>query len=633
MALFSPEERDYYWWRCEELTCPRRGEPPAYLPLLKVHLKVLFEKAAAELERVGGLSAIQQEQYRAKLASIFRDKTVNLTSLNIKSLQCAALFTEILELQGKLPDPGFSKYRGGTGPIDLYKQIKKKPSVLYTFEGMKAYIKSTGDDWNYFLNDEEEGGAVCCPNLRNKNVCVLLGELTVEEIVRTFAKHIYICGLTFDMAYADGFHYPPLLFLHHDYVHANNRRRQVSEGSPIGYRRLEQFVDYLDSPNPLNQREKNACFLILFMTSHESGREEPYKRLPLLQLVGEGYVAWDGPRWRNKNDLGGLLVWYMGEGSADTVMAAPDGTIRSVLEEAGAILSEKWNAFFAAEGAADPEPSARLSRGPGPGLGAFNARLEGNAAAWNALGFAPAVVKDPSDTIHGLQEGDRVLILFRKKLKGSGRIESIRPRGPDQKTVVIKRDTGESDTYNFMISYWSDFELQRDTRSEAEVLASIEEEKRRKAAEEKVMKNLIEKAAKEANALEKLEQQRMEEITSGDPIPFDYIFRLLNQRVYANVIIETYGNGYTEKILKGTLRYNPRTDTAYFEDEFDGTPDFADDPPKIWEIPREGGGRRKPRRARKTKKRSVKSQRVNKLRGCRKTKQKRVGVRGGKLCS
>lgn len=607
MALFSPEERDYYWWRCQELTCPRRGEAPAYLPLLKVHLKVLFEKAAEALERVGGLSAAQQEQYRAKLASIFRDKTVNLTSLNIKSLQCAALFTEILELQGKLPDPTFSKYRGGKGPIDLYKEIKKKPSVLYTFEGMKGFLKSIRE-WTDFLNDEEEGGALCCPNLRNKNVCVLLGELTVEEIVRTFSKHIYICGLTFDMAYADGFHYPPLLFLHHDYVHASNRRRQIYEVDPIGYRRLEQFVEYLDGPNPLNAKEKNACFLILFMTSHESGREEPYAKLPLTQLVGEGYVAWDGPRWRNKNDLGGLLVWYMGEGSADSVMAAPDGTIHSVLEEAGAILSEKWNAFFAGEGATDPEPSAGLSRGARAGAAPFNARLEGNAAAWNALGFAPAAVKDQGVQLHGLEEGEWVTFFSMGVPQDHGKILTIRQGVADTVIVKFQNDLGKIYDIHFSSKAWGLTMLKRDTRSEAEILEKIEAVK----AENR--------AKKEAEVARK---KRIKTILDGPPIPLEDILKYVGQRVYGYVTVDGY-EGPTSRKLEGILQAEEYTENngelivivRLFDDDYGEVREFYTDPPQIWVVPKEGGGRRRRRhKQNSTKKRQgVKAQRAHKSR-------------------
>jgi hypothetical protein len=607
MALFSPEERDYYWWRCEELTCPRRGEPPAYLPLLKVHLKVLFEKAAAGLERVGGLSASQQEQCRAKLASIFRDKTATITSLNIKSLQCSALFTEILELQGQLPDPTFSKYRGGTDPINLYTEIKKKPSVLYTFDGMKEFLKSNSI-WRDFLHDEEEGGALCCPNLRNKNICFLLGELTVEEIVRTYAKQIYICGLTFDMAYADGFHYPPLLFLHHDYVHARNRRSQVSGLYAIGYRRLEQFVEYLDSPNALTQPEKKACFLILFMTSHESGREDLYAKLPLQQLVGQGYVTWDGPRWRNKNDLGGLLIWYMGEGSADSLMAAPDGTIQSVLKGAGAILSEKWNAFFAGEGAADPEPSAGLSRGPGPG--AFNARAEGNAAAWNALGFAPAVVKDPGLQLHGLEEGEWVTFLDMGRPRDHGKILSMRKGVADTIIVTFQNDLEKTYDIHFSSKRWGLTELKRDTRPEATILESVEAVR------------AANRAKKQAEAARK---KRIKNILAGPPIPEVNIQNYVGQSVYGNVIVEGYGGETSEK-LEGTLRAEEYTENKgetriifRLEDEYGEIRDF-DDPLQIWVIPAEGGGRR---RRRTLKKRGLKAKKAHRTRS--KTKK---GVRG-----
>jgi hypothetical protein len=398
-ALFSADERDYYWWRCTELSCPVRGGAPAYVPLLKVHLKVLFEKANATIEASEIAPALKVD-CRKKLSSIFRDKTVTLTSLNVKSLQCAALFTEILEMQGKVPDPNFTEYRGGPDPKVIYKEAKRDPRGFYTFEGCKAFIIASRA-YDDLIIDEETGGAVCCPNLRNKIVCVLLGELTVEEIVRTYADHIYICGLTFDKAYADGFLYTPLEFLHHDVVHASNRRSGRGTASDIGYRRLKTFVNYLDTPNDLTPEQSKACWFMLFMLTHEVGSEYLMDSARLSQIVGEGYAYnWILERWKNPNDLGGLLMWYLGidEGA---LTAMPNEEILPRLRAAGDILSEKWNALFAEGGPAGgvAAPARVVPEG-------YENRLTANAAIWNAFGFeAPSGAAGASSAAAGGSAG------------------------------------------------------------------------------------------------------------------------------------------------------------------------------------------------------------------------------------
>ena len=91
----TKEARGRLMWQLNQMTCPTRTAD-SHIPFVKAQLKLLYDVARKTVNFYDGKApAAAIALYKTHLKNIFRDKIVSFTSLNIKSVQCAILFTKI----------------------------------------------------------------------------------------------------------------------------------------------------------------------------------------------------------------------------------------------------------------------------------------------------------------------------------------------------------------------------------------------------------------------------------------------------------------------------------------------------------------------------------------------------------
>jgi hypothetical protein len=108
----TKEARSRLMWQLNQMTCPTRTAA-SHIPFVKAQLKLLRDVARKTVKFYDGkVPEASIAIYKTHLTNIFSDDNVSITSLNIKSVQCAILFTKIFtdtaspELAGQLLDSG-----------------------------------------------------------------------------------------------------------------------------------------------------------------------------------------------------------------------------------------------------------------------------------------------------------------------------------------------------------------------------------------------------------------------------------------------------------------------------------------------------------------------------------------------
>lgn len=215
--------------------------PKQYTTLVKANIEVLKKfcekriKLEEDREEKSSLMEKQLPEYRKRFLAIFSDKEVSITSLNIKSLLCVALFTEIMLVKNefaailhKAQEPGgLSPYplRWYTGRameerhfyVDMY-EILNRLVDLSKVKDISYYRHIlTGDDRYGRLIIDDDGKM---PDLKGSTVIAsILGDLSLEDMNVSLANNIHLVGITDDVVIADGYCHTPLSFLFHDLFH------------------------------------------------------------------------------------------------------------------------------------------------------------------------------------------------------------------------------------------------------------------------------------------------------------------------------------------------------------------------------------------------------------------------------
>jgi hypothetical protein len=253
----TPEARGRLWWQLEQMTCPVR-EADSHIPFVKSQLQLLYKTAVRTVESYRGKATeAQMATYQTHLDNIFRDRTVSFTSLNIKSLQCAMLFT-ILTIH--IPNPDTNSYRRYIID-DIYFPLH---AIKWdTYEPVLAFIKSKEMRYlDWLVIDETE--SPCIPDLKNKAIVVLLGEMTLYELISSMTNDIYFCGLITSIANIDGREGgTPLGFLDHDLGHMADRflfsrPEQIHQTNE----NVKQFLHFL---NNTSEHIRNTCLMWVFL--------------------------------------------------------------------------------------------------------------------------------------------------------------------------------------------------------------------------------------------------------------------------------------------------------------------------------------------------------------------------------
>ena len=162
-------------WQLNQMTCPIR-EINSHLPFIKAQLKLLEDTALMTVESYRSSPTADMDKYETHLKNIFSDDNVSFTSLNIKSAQCAILFTKMIHDTAT----GDEKRKLRESDIDdgLYEFYKKAGWDTYD-----VFLKLTDDhmDLPFTVFTDEDGH--CIPNCKNKAIIVLLGEMTLFELL------------------------------------------------------------------------------------------------------------------------------------------------------------------------------------------------------------------------------------------------------------------------------------------------------------------------------------------------------------------------------------------------------------------------------------------------------------------
>lgn len=265
-----------------------------YQELVKANLKVLWEFANERVHQEKGQP--YYEKYMIRIANIFREKEATITSLNIKALLCAVLFTEIIA--DKLKSKNYKKEDDFLGDLINYSKDKTPypliPEIFKYFFDKFDKIKPIIDldnikplqyyrehlkrdiDYRYLLIENDTGDVV--PKLDNIVIATVLGTLNLEDINMSLANNIYLIGLTGEPTVADGFFVPPISFFWHDLTHIGSYEDLgLTETTKKNVREFLISSEYSE----LSEEEQYMCNVYLFILQHEfntyEGENFPYE--------------------------------------------------------------------------------------------------------------------------------------------------------------------------------------------------------------------------------------------------------------------------------------------------------------------------------------------------------------------
>jgi len=356
-------------WQLKQMTCPVR-EIDSHLPFIKAQLKLLEDTARMTVESYRPSASMKT--YETHLKNIFTDTTVSFTSLNIKSAQCAILFTKMIH---------------DTATEDEKRKLRESDidDGLYTFyktagwDTYDVFLKLTNDhmDLPYTVFTDEDGH--CIPNCKNKAIIVLLGEMTLYELLWSLSNDLYFVGLPTQTQYADGRFYIPTTFLEHDLAHITARLHTVPETlREKENRNVKKCLLYI---NDKSKEIKDAVLLFLFLFMHLEVQGDPTVLLVPHTATSGLFRPDDHPhsrfykgdiirRLKSRSDLGGFLP----EGHATT-----DAALEAWLRSQWLIFIEHWNACLRAE-AAEAAVNIAYTKASG---NRYLAKTFKNAASWN----------------------------------------------------------------------------------------------------------------------------------------------------------------------------------------------------------------------------------------------------------
>jgi len=229
------------------------------------------------------------------------------------------------------------------------------------------------------FTDEDGDGGHCIPNCKNKAIIVLLGEMTLFELLWSLSNDLYFIGLPTQTQYADGRFYTPTTFLEHDLGHMFSRLDFIKEDvRDEENRNVKKCLLYI---NDKSKEIQDAVLLFLFLFMHlEVQGDDTVLRVPHTATSGL-FRRDDHPhslfykgniirRLKSRDDLGGFLP----EGHATT-----DAAIEAWLLSQWLIFIEHWNASLRTE-AAEPAANVEYTKASG---NRYLAKTFKNAASWN----------------------------------------------------------------------------------------------------------------------------------------------------------------------------------------------------------------------------------------------------------
>jgi len=277
-------------------------------------------------------------------------------------------------LRNSLSPMGLARFSNEVTIIERLKFLKDEESLL-------------GYDSQFVF--EEDGH--CIPSCKDKIIIVLLGEMTLYELIWSFANDLYFVGLPTTPLWADGVLYSPIDFINHDIFHAMGRRVLMSESYIFGGE--EKHAKKLEKKEKENEnikkclryivnqpiKIKDAVLFCLFLAIHEAG----FTAYNLTSSINAQftYLGYDRLylRLQNSMDLLGFLPSGL-IGEYDTENPNRDNPVlKAWMREQELIFIETWNAALAEEEVNYANEVLNANT-----VARYDARTRANAAAWDA---------------------------------------------------------------------------------------------------------------------------------------------------------------------------------------------------------------------------------------------------------
>ena len=366
----TKEARGRLMWQLNQMTCPTRTAD-SHIPFVKAQLKLLYDVARKTVNFYDG-KAPAAAIYKTHLKNIFSDDNVSFTSLNIKSVQCAILFTKIFR---DTASPKITQELLDSGLDDpLFEFYNEKDWDTYA-----KFLTLTDDHMElpYTVFTDEDGDGHCIPNCKNKAIIVLLGEMTLFELLWSLSNDLYFVGLPAQIQFADGNLHTPTTFLEHDLGHMvarlDNRSEALRDQENTNVKKCLLYI------NDKSKEIQDAVLLFLFLYMHLEVQGDN-EALLVSHTATSGLFRPNNPhkfyredvirRLKSRSDLGGFLP----EGHAIT-----DAALEIWLRGQWAIFVEHWNASLR------EETRELESVGPSPTTRArYAAKTARNASKWNS---------------------------------------------------------------------------------------------------------------------------------------------------------------------------------------------------------------------------------------------------------
>jgi len=323
------DERIQYLKRCEQMYCDST-EIVNYKKIIAMNIDSLYQVTAKVVEYYKTKLPLVYAKMKGKLANIIlKDISyVTLPMLNIISLQCVILFTELVKITNPIESTMFS-------PDDFIKKLYNdltKDDNWEIYEVIEEKVKQN----NYLKNLVTE---VCCPNLKKARILVILGELSIEEILKSLSDEIYFIGIVTKLTWADGAKLTPFEFMMHDLSHATIRSHNT-------YNNIyeKQFIFHIIKNKDIYGKKMDQMCIILFLIMHETPFTITDKKIlndniPESSMKFTDYILSEEVNWKNKYFYGGLLP--------KEIFENPDfNTTVKYIKDSFEILKIEWEKFF-----------------------------------------------------------------------------------------------------------------------------------------------------------------------------------------------------------------------------------------------------------------------------------------------
>ncbi len=313
------EARAAYLWRCNEVICKKLTQEE-FEKGISDNLSILYEviKRVIESEKISCSLKTKCLDYLERIKSEVIQYSIK--NMNLKSLQCVILITLLIIEKNNHSDEVLMKtYPPQYQIMDIFEHLflndnwlnlQKLEEICITDFTLRRLIKKySRPTFQQIAKNQIPESIEYEKNMENLHICVLLGELSLEEILDSEFNLVHLIGITTEMEWADGRYYTPFEFLHHDLVHASNIEYALINDAIKEY---SLFYKYLKQKKLTLGEKYDDYIIMLFLIFHESFNTSGIlenKTIPTMEDVDAGSSGFikDVKSWMNPRFFSGLL--------------------------------------------------------------------------------------------------------------------------------------------------------------------------------------------------------------------------------------------------------------------------------------------------------------------------------------